>query len=107
MTRPSKSISETGMRIRNTFYTTTENDPPGNNDEQQDYNLDASDRVHASNTPFRKESVEQSDENNDTNCDTTFTPFGDGDVGSCEDVLRENDTTRCYSQQSGFSIGID
>jgi hypothetical protein len=90
------------MWIRNTFHITAENYPSGNNDEQQDYNLDASDHVHASNTPFWKKRVEQRDENNDTNCDTTFGPFGDGDVGCCEDVLRENNTARCYSQLSGF-----
>ena len=80
------------MRIRNTFNVTTENDPAGNDDKQQDYDLDASDHIHTANTPFREESVEQSDEDNDTNCNTTFAPFGYG----------ENDATRCYSQVRPF-----
>lgn len=98
MTRSSKSVSETGVRIRDTFNVTTENDPAGNNNKQQDYNLHASDHIHTANTPFREECVEQSDEDNDANCDTTFGPFGYGDVSCCEDVLRENNATRRYSQ---------
>jgi hypothetical protein len=92
------------MRIWNTLHPTAENNPSSDDDEQQDYNLDAGDHVHASDTPFWKESVEQSDEDNDTNCDTTFGPFGDGDSGGCEDVLREHDTTGCYSNSQQLEV---
>jgi hypothetical protein len=82
------------MGIRNTAHTTSENDPSSNDDEQQQDNLHDCKQIHAPDTPLGKESVEQRDEDNNADCNATFGPFSDVNLGCFEDVFGEDDASR-------------
>lgn len=90
------------MGIRHTADTTAENHPSSNDDEYQHHNLHYGKQIHASDTPLGKESVEQRDENNDSNRNAALGPFGNSNVGCFEDVFGEDDASRGYNVFSQF-----
>lgn len=82
------------MRVWHTRDTTTQNNPSGNDNEKEQDGLESSKEVHAMNTNFREECVNNGDESDHSDGDTTLLPFRCLMASGVDNVGSENDASR-------------
>lgn len=88
-----KGVSETGMRVLNAGHATAENNPSRDDDEQQQYNLEDGEEVHAVYTDFGEEGVNSSDGDDDSDGNATLCPVSRNMTSRDDNVGSKNDAS--------------